>query len=41
MNKILEVFGSKVFNDAVMREKLPKEIYKLFLYNLFHRYTFV
>ena len=28
MNKILEVFGSKVFNDAVMREKLPKEIYK-------------
>ena len=28
MNKILEVFGSKVFNDAVMRERLPKEIYK-------------
>lgn len=28
MNKILEVFGSKVFNDDVMRERLPKEIYK-------------
>ncbi len=28
MNKILEVFGSKVFNDEVMRERLPKEIYK-------------
>ncbi len=28
MNKILEVFGSKVFNDSVMRERLPKEIYK-------------
>lgn len=28
MNKILELFGSKVFNDAVMRERLPKEIYK-------------
>ncbi len=28
MNKISEVFGTNVFSDAVMRERLPKEIYK-------------
>ena len=26
--KLTEVFGSNVFNDKVMRERLPKEIYK-------------
>ena len=26
--KIAEIFGSEVFNEAVMREKLPKETYK-------------
>ena len=24
---VTEIFGSNVFNDAVMRERLPKEIY--------------
>ena len=28
MNRISELFGSMSFNDEVMREKLPKEIYK-------------
>ncbi len=28
MNRISEIFGSMSFNDEVMREKLPKEIYK-------------
>ena len=28
MNKINELFGSMVFNETVMREKLPKDIYK-------------
>ena len=28
MSKFFENFGSMVFNDTVMREKLPKEIYK-------------
>lgn len=27
MNKIAETFGKKVFNDTVMREKLPKDAY--------------
>ncbi|MHB1454268.1 MAG: glutamine synthetase III family protein [Saccharofermentanales bacterium] len=27
MNNVPEVFGSMVFNDTVMRERLPKEIY--------------
>ena len=26
--KIPELYGSLVFNDKVMREKLPKDIYK-------------
>ena len=26
--KISEIFGSEVFNEAVMKEKLPKEDYK-------------
>ena len=32
MNKLVEsvtdVFGSNVFSDAVMRERLPKDVYK-------------
>lgn len=28
MNKIPEIFGSRVFNDSVMRDRLPKEIYR-------------
>ena len=28
MSSISEIFASKVFNDAVMRERLPKETYK-------------
>ena len=28
MNKINEIFGSNVFNDAVMKERLPKATYK-------------
>lgn len=29
MNKIMDVFGINVFSDAVMKERLPKETYKL------------
>ena len=25
---VAEIFGSLVFNDATMRERLPKQIYK-------------
>ena len=28
MSTLSELFGSMVFNDAVMREKLPKDVYK-------------
>ena len=28
MKNVPEIFGSMVFNDAVMRDKLPKDIYK-------------
>ena len=28
MTQISEIFGSMVFGDAAMREKLPKDIYK-------------
>ena len=28
MDKISDIFGSMVFNDAVMRERLPKETYR-------------
>ena len=28
MNKVPELFGSYVFNDDVMRDKLPKDVYK-------------
>ena len=28
MNNVPEIFGSMVFNDTVMKERLPKEIYK-------------
>ena len=28
MNKVTEIFGSKVFNSATMKERLPKEAYK-------------
>ncbi len=27
MNKVYEIFGSNVFNDSVMKERLPEEIY--------------
>jgi len=25
---VTDVFGSNVFNDSVMRERLPKDVYK-------------
>ena len=28
MKNVPEIFGSMVFNDNVMREKLPKDVYK-------------
>ena len=28
MNNIPEIFGSLVFNETVMKERLPREIYK-------------
>ena len=28
MNNVPEIFGSNVFNDNVMRERLPKDVYK-------------
>ena len=28
MNTVTEVFGSMVFNDSVMRERLPKDVFK-------------
>jgi glutamine synthetase len=28
MSTVTDLFGSMVFNDAVMRERLPKEIYQ-------------
>ena len=28
MTRVSEIFGSMVFNDSVMRERLPKETYK-------------
>ena len=28
MTNVPEIFGSLVFNDKVMHEKLPKEVYK-------------
>ena len=28
MSKVPELFGSMVFNDAVMKERLPKDTYK-------------
>ena len=28
MNDLSETFGCKVFNDAVMRERLPAEVYE-------------
>lgn len=34
MSKISEIFGSMVFNDAIMREKLPKGIYKTLKKNM-------
>jgi glutamine synthetase len=34
MDKISSVFGSMVFNDVVMRERLPKDIYKALKKNM-------
>ncbi|MBN1815907.1 MAG: glutamine synthetase III [Sedimentisphaerales bacterium] len=31
---VTQVFGSNVFNDAVMRQRLPKNIYRQFKYNI-------
>ena len=28
MKKVPELFGSMVFNEAVMKERLPKDVYK-------------
>ena len=28
IESVTEVFGSNVFNDTVMRERLPKDVYK-------------
>ena len=28
MSSVQEIFGSMVFNDAIMRQKLPKEAYR-------------
>ena len=28
MNEVTKIFGSNVFSDSVMRERLPKETYK-------------
>ena len=28
MNSVTEIFGSAVFNDSVMRERLPKDVFK-------------
>ncbi len=28
MNSVAKIFGSKVFNDATMKERLPKDVYK-------------
>ena len=28
MNNVTEIFGSLVFNDTVMKERLPQEIYE-------------
>ena len=28
MSKVPEIFGSMVFNDAVMHDRLPKDIYR-------------
>lgn len=34
MNKISSIFGSMVFNDAVMKERLPKDTYKALKKNI-------
>ena len=34
MNKISSVFGSMIFNDAVMKDRLPKDIYKALKINM-------
>ena len=28
MDKVTEIFASEVFNDSVMKERLPQDIYK-------------
>ena len=28
MNTVTGIFGSMVFNDSVMRERLPKDVFK-------------
>ena len=36
MSKIKELFGSMVFNDSVMKERLPHEDYKALRLSLIH-----
>ena len=33
MDKLGEIYGSNVFNDKIMRERLPKATYKALKYN--------
>ena len=34
MSNIPEIFGCMVFNDAVMRQRLPKDVYKSLTYTI-------
>ena len=36
MSTVTEIFGSNVFNDAVMKERLPKETYKALQWTVTH-----
>ena len=36
MKNVTEIFGSLVFNDKVMRERLPQETYKALKRTIFH-----
>ena len=36
---IPEIYGSLVFNDKIMREKLPKDMYKALKNGIGERYT--
>ena len=36
MSKIPEIFGSLVFNESVMKDRLPKDTYKALKLSLIH-----